>query len=261
MNLANDQLLAGGAYARKQLYCKDRIVAWSHGSRFQMARRLAEPLAGARLLDYGCGDGTFLALVHDLFPEAVGADLDPKQTADCVRRFAPLSGLSFILTEELTGADHDGSFDLIFCMEVIEHCIDDVRAQVLQDLRRLVSADGTVIVSVPIEIGPSLLGKQLVRTIAGWRRLGDYQYREKYTTRELWKMVVAGAKTGIHRPVLRTELIPGRPTFFHGHKGFNWRTLRLELEEYFRVEQILFSPLGWLRGFFSSQVWFICKPQ
>ena len=74
-------------------------------------------------------------------------------------------------------------------------------------------------------------------------------------------MVVAGAKTAIHRPVLRTELIPGRPTFFHGHKGFNWRTLRLELEEYFRVEQILFSPLGWLRGFFSSQVWFICKPR
>src|SRR5689334_11293876 len=96
---ANHQLLAGGAYARKQLYCKDRIVAWSHGSRFHTGRRLAEAFAGApppspspaagggegggaRLLDYGCGDGTFLALVHDLFPEAVGADLDPKQTAD-----------------------------------------------------------------------------------------------------------------------------------------------------------------------------------
>jgi 2-polyprenyl-3-methyl-5-hydroxy-6-metoxy-1,4-benzoquinol methylase len=259
MNLANDQLLAGGAYARKQLYCKDRIVAWSHGSRFQTARRLAEPLAGARLLDYGCGDGTFLALVHDLFPEAVGADLDPKQTADCARRFASVSGLSFILTEGL--ADRNGSFDVVFCMEVLEHCIDEVRAQVLHDLRRLASADGTVIVSVPIEIGPSLLGKQLVRMIAGWRRLGDYQYREKYTPWELGKMVFAGAQTAIHRPVLRTELIPGRPTFFHGHKGFNWRTLRHQLGEHFRVEQVLFSPLGWLRGFFSSQVWFICKPQ
>ena len=93
MNLANQQLLAGGAYARKQLYCKDRIVAWSHDSRFRTGRRLAEAFAGARLLDYGCGDGTFLALVHDLFPEAVGADLDPKQTADCARRFASLCGV------------------------------------------------------------------------------------------------------------------------------------------------------------------------
>jgi hypothetical protein len=41
---ADHQLLAGGAYARKQLYCKDRIVAWSHGARFLMGRRLAENL-------------------------------------------------------------------------------------------------------------------------------------------------------------------------------------------------------------------------
>ena len=112
MNLANQQLLAGGAYARKQLYCKDRIVAWSHGSRFRTGCRLAEAFAGARLLDYGCGDGTFLAMVHDLFPEAVGADLDPKQTADCARRFASLPGLSFVLTEDLTA--HNSRFDLIF---------------------------------------------------------------------------------------------------------------------------------------------------
>ena len=97
--------------------------------------------------------------------------------------------------------------------------------------------------------------------IAGWRRLGDYQYREIYTPWELCKMVFAGAQTAIHRPVLHTELIPGRPTFFHGHKGFNWRTLRRQLGEHFRVEQVLFSPLGWLRGFFSSQAWFVCKPQ
>jgi 2-polyprenyl-3-methyl-5-hydroxy-6-metoxy-1,4-benzoquinol methylase len=259
MILANDQLLAGGAYARKQLFCKDRIVAWSHGSRFRMARRLAEPLAGARLLDYGCGDGTFLALVHDLFPEAIGADLDPKQTADCVRRFASWTGLSFILTDDLAGPGHNGSFDLVFCMEVLEHCTDEVRSQVLQDLQRLVSTDGTVIVSVPIEIGPSLLGKQIVRMIAGWRRLGDYQYRETYTLWELGKMVFAGARTAIHRPVFRTEMTPGRPTFFHGHKGFNWRALRRQLEEYFRIQQVLFSPLAWLGGFLSSQAWVVCK--
>jgi len=257
MNLANQQLLAGGAYARKQLYCKDRIVAWSHGSRFRTGRRLAVAFAGARLLDYGCGDGTFLAMVHDLFPEAVGADLDPKQTADCARRFASLPGLSFVLTEDLPA--HNTRFDLIFCMEVLEHCTDDVRPQVLRDLQRLVSSHGTVIVSVPIEIGPSLVGKQIVRTIAGWRKLGDYQYRETYTWRELSKMVFAGAGTAIDRPVFRADLIPGRPTFFHGHKGFNWRALARQMQENFHVEQVLFSPLSWLRGFFSSQAWFICK--
>jgi len=56
-------LLSRGHYARKQIFSRSRLVAWSHGSRFDLARRLVAPRAGQRLLDYGCGDGTFLGLV------------------------------------------------------------------------------------------------------------------------------------------------------------------------------------------------------
>jgi len=261
MSLADNGLLAGGVYARKQLFCKDCIVAWSHGSRFRLGRKLAEPLAGRRLLDYGCGDGTFVALVHDLFPNAVGADLDHKQTEDCARRFASLSGLTFLLTERLADRQYDGNFDIVFCMEVLEHCTEEVRARVLHDLHRLVWADGTVIISVPIEIGPSLVGKQVVRTLAGWRKLGDYQYTEHYTCRELWKMIFAGPRTAIDRPVYRADFIPGQPTFYHGHKGFNWSALLLQVRELFHVRRLRFSPLGWMGGLFSSQAWFLCQPK
>jgi len=260
MSLVNN-LLAGGAYAQKQLFCKARLVAWSHGARFRMACRLAEPFAGRKLLDYGCGDGTFLALIQDRFTQAVGADMDPKQTADCIRRFASLSGLSFVLTEDLLDARHNGRFDVVFCMEVLEHCTEQTRAAVLSDLHRLVAVDGTVIISVPVEVGPSLIVKQLLRTLAGRRGIGDYRYSEKYTFKDLMKMVFAGEETAIERPVYRVDLIPGKPTYYHAHKGFNWRTFRRQLNELFSVQRILFSPLGWLRGFFSSQVWFICKPR
>jgi SAM-dependent methyltransferase len=259
VKLASEQLLAGGAYARKQLFCRNRIVAWSHGTRFQLGRRLAEPCAGRKLLDYGCGDGTFLALVHDLFPVAVGVDVDPKQTADCARRFAHVPGLSFMLTEDLADPCHDGGYGLVVCMEVIEHCTEEKIREVLRDLRRLLAPDGRVIISVPVEIGPSLLGKQLIRMLAGWRGLGDYRYRETYTWSELWKMVFAGADTAITRPAYPVEFARGRPGFYHGHKGFNWRTLRRRLQRHFQIERTCFSPLGWLRGYCSSQVWFICK--
>jgi 2-polyprenyl-3-methyl-5-hydroxy-6-metoxy-1,4-benzoquinol methylase len=261
VRLAHERLLAGGAYARKQLFCKDRIVAWSHGARFRLARRLAEPYAGRTLLDYGCGDGTFLFLVHDLFPVAVGADLDPKQTADCVRRFAGLPGLSFVLTDRLRDTRHNGRYDVIFCMEVLEHCTDDTLPEVLRDFSRLLAKDGRVIISVPVEIGPSLLGKQLVRRVAGWRGLGHYRYGEVYRWPELWKMAFAGGGTAIPRPAYRIELTPGQLISYHGHKGFNWRALRRRLEAYFRVERTRFSPLGWLGGYFSSQAWFVCRPQ
>src|SRR5690242_9385018 len=90
-----------GHYAKKQICCRSAIIAWSHRSRFNLARRLVEPYAGKKLLDYGCGDGTFLAEIHDLFPAAVGADVDPKQRLDCRTRFAGLANISFLLTDEL----------------------------------------------------------------------------------------------------------------------------------------------------------------
>jgi 2-polyprenyl-3-methyl-5-hydroxy-6-metoxy-1,4-benzoquinol methylase len=259
MKLANKQLVAGGAYARKQLFCKNRVVAWSHGTRFRLGRRLAEPYAGRKLLDYGCGDGTFLALVHDLFPVAVGADVDPKQTADCVRRFAHVPGLSFMLTESLADPCHDGGYGVIVCMEVIEHCTEEKVQELLRDLARLLAHDGRAVISVPVEIGPSLLGKQFIRMLAGLRGLGDYRYRETYRWSEIWKMVLAGEGTAITRPAYRTEFIPGQTTSYHGHKGFNWRTLRRQLEVRLQIERICFSPLGWLGGYCSSQAWFVCK--
>ncbi|HKX30413.1 MAG TPA: class I SAM-dependent methyltransferase [Blastocatellia bacterium] len=256
-----DERLLGGSYAQKQIFCKDRIVVWSHTSRYRLGKKLVAPYARGRLLDYGCGDGTFLALVQDLFPEAVGADVDPGQTADCVKRHSGISRQTFVLTEELAGADHTASYDVVACMEVLEHCTEDQVVKVTADLRRLVAPVGAVIISVPIEIGLSLIGKQVVRTLAGWRNLGDYRYLEHYTLRELWKMVFAGAETAIARPVYRADFAPNGPNSFHGHKGFNWRRLRTVLERSFIIRQMHFSPLGWLGGHLSSQVWFVCNPK
>ncbi len=258
---AAQKLISGGTYARKQLFCKDRVVAWSHGRRFHLGRKLAQTYAGRKLLDYGCGDGTFLALVQDLFPEALGADVDPHQITDCLTRFGGVPGLSFVVTEELADDRHNGAYGLVVCMEVLEHCLEEERERVLDDLHRLVATGGTLIVSVPVEIGPSLIVKQLIRALAGRRGLGDYKYRETYTLTEFWKMVFANERTTIERPVYRADFAPDRRNVFHGHKGFNWRSLRVRLWQRFEVRQTRFSPLGWTRGYLSSQAWFICTPR
>jgi hypothetical protein len=46
--IVNDQLLRDGDYARKQIYCPSSVVRWSHGSRFDLARRLVAARAGGR---------------------------------------------------------------------------------------------------------------------------------------------------------------------------------------------------------------------
>ena len=39
----DDRSSRTGDYARKQIYCPSRVVRWSHGSRFDLARRLVAP--------------------------------------------------------------------------------------------------------------------------------------------------------------------------------------------------------------------------
>jgi len=250
--------LTTGNYARKQIYCPSRVVAWSHGSRFRLAARLSAYAARGRLLDYGCGDGTFIALTHGTFADAVGSDIDAAQLAECRRRFTGMDGVRFVQNAELDAPGHTGAYDAVTCMEVLEHCVDAERRRVLDDLGRLVAPAGRVIVSAPIEIGPALLGKQFFRALAAWRGYGDYKYRETYTPRELLAAALA-------RPHLaRAEYLvdtPSGPMHYCGHKGFDWRTLEREILERFVVEQRLFTPLGPLGALLNSQVWFVCRPR
>jgi hypothetical protein len=62
-------------YANKQILSNNQIIAWSHSSRFQTTKKLIESYVGSdsKLLDYGCGDGTFLQIVSDVVSEAVGS--------------------------------------------------------------------------------------------------------------------------------------------------------------------------------------------
>src|SRR5690349_11935575 len=135
-----------GHYELKQLASPSRLIAWSHGSRFDLARRLLKPFAGQRLLDYGSGDGTLLKLVADDFPSAIGADPIADQVIDARRRFGN-GPISFYTVAELHERFDRAAFDVITCMEVLEHCTDDVVEIVLDDLRRLATPHGTVIIS------------------------------------------------------------------------------------------------------------------
>jgi len=254
-----DQCLQSGHYARKQLFSRNRILQWSHRSRFEMARRMVEPYAGGRLLDYGCGDGTFLAMVHDLFPRATGAEIDSSRVEECRTRLHAFPAINFALTSDLARPEHDGAYDIVLCTEVLEHCLDIAVEAALDDLSRAVSPTGTVIVSVPVEIGPALAVKQIVRSIAAWQRLGDYEHREKYRLQEFRTMLMANENAQIERPIYTRSMGPNAEVKFHGHKGFNWQSLESKIRRRFKIRKIHFSPDG-VGKWFASQVWFVCSP-
>jgi 2-polyprenyl-3-methyl-5-hydroxy-6-metoxy-1,4-benzoquinol methylase len=245
-----------GHYAKNQLLSKDALIGWSHRRRFEVALEMAKPFVGKRVLDYGAGDGTFLALLAESEwspARCVAADLDPVAVAQCNERLGAEGKLSFLLIEQLAAPEHRGKYDAVFCMEVLEHVVD--LEPVLAALDEALAPGGTLIVSVPIETGLPLLVKQTVRRIAGWRNIGDYSWNARYTLRELAASLLARDEQHMTRPIYEQNGTVRN----HDHKGFNWRALLQKLRGRFEVERVSFSPLSWSGPQLASQAWFVAR--
>lgn len=247
-----------GHFARKQLFSRDRLISWSHRRRFEVGLELGRTVAGARVLDYGCGDGTFLAMLMST-PErplkAVGAEIQLATVEDCDRRLGGDSDLVFVANKELSEPGHKHAYDAVFCMEVLEHVVD---VEPLFDLfDNLLAPGGKLVISVPVETGVPLILKQTIRRIAGWRGIGDYPGTGSYDFAEYCKSIFAGRRQHISRSVLDDG--SGMP--FHDHKGFNWMALRESVSRRFIIDQLLSSPVAWLPPHLASQVWFVARKQ
>ncbi len=246
--------VSAGAYAQKQLLSGAGLVAWSHSRRFQVALDLSADAAGRRVMDYGCGDGTFLAmlLASGVQPrQTVGVDAANDLVEDCRNRLGP-AGIDFLTLPELD-ARAPAAFDVIFCMEVLEHVVDI--DEVLGRLHHSLAPGGRLVISVPVETGVPLVVKQIVRRIAGWRGIGDYPGTEAYRPAEWLPSLLAGSRQHIVRKV-HTNSDGSR---FHDHKGFNWMALRERIRARFELKGVTSSPFSWLPPHLGTQAWFIAE--
>jgi SAM-dependent methyltransferase len=117
---------------------------WYRGRRRIIAVELDRlPLpARARVLDAGCGSGRTLQEL-DRYGEVSGIELNPEAAA--VARSRGAFDVRIGRLEELPWAS--GTFDLITCLDVIEHTPDD-RAT-LAELLRVCAPGGWLLVTVP----------------------------------------------------------------------------------------------------------------
>ncbi len=236
--------ISTGHYARKQIFSRDRLVAWSHARRFDTGVALAREFRGKRVLDFGSGDGTFLALtmMSDAAPAAAASAPRSRARSSKIAGagITASRGCSSSRSSELDTRDQTATYDAVFCMEVLEHVVD--WEPELARMARLLAPGGTLIVSVPVETGMPVVVKQTVRRIAGWR--GDRTLsRDERRTRwpELPAAVFAGDRQHLVRPVFDTGSGPA-----HDHKGFNWMVLRERLRRQFVIERVVASPFPWL---------------
>jgi len=164
-------------------YIRDQID--QHWQCDECSRR---PLDGRTALDVGCGAGLLTEPLARLGARASGIDASP-ELIDVARRHAAAMGLDIDYragdVQEL-----EGRFDLITCMEVIEHVADP--AAFVQALARRLAPGGLLVLSTPNATGWS---KLLTITLAeGLGRIpkGTHDFA-KFIAPERMKLLLADA--------------------------------------------------------------------
>jgi SAM-dependent methyltransferase len=125
-------------------------VAIQRPTKFESVREFLGDDPGV-VLDLGCGPGVFTRYLCERATQVWAADIDEASLRRVKARHRGMENLGFVVTgaERLPFAD--GCLNTILFLEVLEHLPDDAAA--LLELRRVLRADGKLVLSVPVPPG------------------------------------------------------------------------------------------------------------
>jgi len=183
-----------------------------------------------QVLDMGCSDGPFLPTLNMYAKKIIAMDID----IDLVRKSKNLIKNKLSNSNKINLMTSDGlklpfrneHFDLIFCLEVLEHVKNS--RKVIEEIYRILKKNGELICTIPVEIGPSLFIREVLGKIIKFNR-------PYYTAKEL-----------IQNAFLKK---PAPRTLEMGHKNFDWRLIKNEVKQVFGKIKAEFIPIKILRDF------------
>ncbi len=125
-----------------------------HREKFMAVARTIKD--GSRVLDFGCGPGSFLDVLGENFPKltAVGVDQATNQIEFASQNIAPKHGPDRIRFQALAESDpglpfEDGAFDQVTIIEVVEHIHPYYTNAILREALRVLKPTGKLVVTSP----------------------------------------------------------------------------------------------------------------
>ena len=119
--------------------------------RIEKVFQIYEPVPEERVLDLGCGWGTFCWALGPRVAEMVGVDFSQKSVDLCESRLAesPIDGLSFVCADaRATGLEAE-SFDLVIGADLVEHLYPEDSQAVLAEAFRVLKKGGRLSLWTP----------------------------------------------------------------------------------------------------------------
>jgi SAM-dependent methyltransferase len=120
-----------------------------------VTRRVAKmgalwPLRGQRLLDIGCGNGSYTTVMSGGFDETYGIEIETERLDDFRAHLTTRTDAESFHVQEMSAEAlqfDDEFFDVITAIEVIEHIVD--LDQAVQEIHRVLRPGGAFVITAP----------------------------------------------------------------------------------------------------------------
>ena len=146
------------------IYTEYRLHTLPHRWRIRRIIRLLKRLCPSvrSYADVGCGDGFVTAQIADALQRkrCIGYDFNPEVLGLGKQRFPEITFRCWNFAKE---PPHGEKYELVTCLETLEH-VSDLKEAV----RNLISiTERYLVITVPVEIGPTGLAKFITKTFLG----------------------------------------------------------------------------------------------
>ena len=221
------------------------VNSFLHSFRYKVLSRLAKTLCLSihrplRVLDIGSGTSKCYEVLSNTVPDIDyhAVEIDPTLYEVALNLYGDMDNFHLHAESVETWIGRFDGFDLIIAHESFEHIPPVIVSRVVDSLGK--SDFGCLLVTVPVEIGPSLLFKNLGSFLMGYPRYKEYSLAETFNA-SLYRL------DRVDRHTL-------------GHKGFDWRWLAQTLRLNLRIIRTLKSPFQFIPSFVAPSIGFICVP-
>jgi cyclopropane fatty-acyl-phospholipid synthase-like methyltransferase len=186
--------------------------------RYRVAKvvELAAPESTDRVVDLGCGWGTFELALATRVAEVVGVDFSERAVEFCRRRLAeaPHPNVRFVRADAAATGLPSGAYDLVIAADLFEHLYPDDSARVAAEAYRLLAPGGRIAVWTPhrghvLEI---LKNREIL--------LHRDETHVDYKSMETMKRLLSDAGFTIERAYYAESHVPGLSTVERMLQGF-----------------------------------------
>jgi hypothetical protein len=239
------------SYADITINDKSRIKSWLHRKRYMQAlyavREVPFNFSGS-ILDFGGGSGEFCKYILKALPDSMPVLYEPTPS---LRQEASVNLGKFSQIKII--ADLRDSpypvYDVIFCMEVFEHMVEEQYSVLFEQFLNLMDKNSLLVMSIPVEIYLPALAKGVFRM---FRRYGSFDAKLKNVLKCTF------GKPPAIRP--RGEIENGLP-YYYDHLGFDYRVFEGKLKKYFKITGSYGGPLTFLPACLNFEKYYLCRKQ